>query len=231
VEVTPRPAATLLLIRPGKIGLEVLMVERPARGFFGGLWVFPGGGVDAIDDSADARLAVDVPEDCDDFPWRAAALRETLEEVGLALTDSPLPGPLLGPGGDIYLRLSQRGIRLDGRRLRLLSQWVTPTGAPTRFDARFYLARVAGDPDLVLQQDEIVSHAWVTPRSALERVEANEWAMVTPTIIHLQWLDRFPDIDQAWQAAVDATGSRVEPILERDGSEVRVRLPAAAELP
>jgi hypothetical protein len=90
---------------------------------------------------------------------------------------------------------------------------------------------MAGDPDLVLQQDEIVSHAWVTPRSALQRVEANEWAMVTPTIHHLEWLDRFPDIDQAWQAAPGATGSRLEPILERDGSEVRLRLPAVAESP
>lgn len=229
--MTPRPAATLLLIRSGDIGLEVLMVERPARGFFGGLWVFPGGGVDAIDDSADAHLTVEVPEHCDDFPWRAAALRETLEEVGLALTDSPLAAPLPVHGTDIYLRLSQLGIRLDGRRLRLLSQWVTPTGPPTRFDARFYLARVAGDPDLVLQQDEIVSHAWVTPRSALQRVETQEWAMVTPTIHHLEWLDRFPDIDQAWRAAADATGRRVAPVVERDGSEVRVRLPAAAELP
>lgn len=229
--MTPRPAATLLLIRPGSLGLEVLMIERPDGGFFGGLWVFPGGGVDPIDDSAEARLAVDVPEDCDDFPWRAAALRETWEEVGLALTEAPLPGPLLGSGRDIYLRLSQLGIRLDGRRLRLLSQWVTPIGAPTRFDARFYLGRVAGDPDIRLQRDEIVSHAWVTPRSALQRIEAKEWAMVTPTIHHLQWLDRFPDIEQAWQAAVNATGSRVEPTIERDGSEVRVRLPAAAELP
>lgn len=207
------------------------MLERPPRGYFGGLWVFPGGGVEAIDDSALAHGVVEVAPDCDDFVWRAAAMRETIEEVGLALTDPPLLHPVDGVGGDVYQQVGDQGARLDGRRLRLLSQWVTPVGAPTRFDVRFYLAVIDGDPVLSAQPQEVVDLIWINPGAALERAERSEWAMVTPTIHHLQWLTRHTDTAAAWEGASRATGLRVEPIVEGDGSVVRVHLPAAAELP
>lgn len=207
------------------------MLERPARGYFGGLWVFPGGGVAAIDDSALAHDVVAVAPDSDDFVWRAAALRETIEEVGLALTDPPLLHPIDGVGGDVYRQVGDQGAHLDGRRLRLLSQWMTPVGAPTRFDVRFYLAVIDGDPVLSAQPQEVVDMVWTDPGAALNRAERSEWAMVTPTVHHLEWLRRHPDTEAAWAAASRATGLRVEPIVERDGSVVRVHLPASAQLP
>lgn len=62
------PAATVVPIRDGEGGLEVLMVQRNGRGAFGGFWVFPGGRVDDTD--------------ADDI---ACAVRETVEETGLRL--------------------------------------------------------------------------------------------------------------------------------------------------
>jgi recombination protein RecT len=38
-----RPAATVLLVRDGATGIEVLMIRRNASTAFGGMWAFPGG--------------------------------------------------------------------------------------------------------------------------------------------------------------------------------------------
>jgi len=70
-ESVPRPAATVILLRGGADGLEVLLVKRnPASKFMGGAWVFPGGAVDSNDGEGQPAL-------------RAAALRELGEEAGI----------------------------------------------------------------------------------------------------------------------------------------------------
>ena len=73
--VTPRPAATVIVLRGGSEGLEVLLVKRnPAQRFMGGAWVFPGGAVDADEGTGDAA-------------HRAAGVREVEEEAAIALPD------------------------------------------------------------------------------------------------------------------------------------------------
>jgi 8-oxo-dGTP pyrophosphatase MutT (NUDIX family) len=75
VPVPVRPAATVILLRDGLDGLEVLLLRRSAElAFHGGSWVFPGGRVDAEDGDGDAKLAA-----------RAAAVREAREEAGLVV--------------------------------------------------------------------------------------------------------------------------------------------------
>lgn len=229
--MSPRPAATVMLVRPGRSEPEVLMIERPARGFFGGLWVFPGGGLEPIDDEEIARRAVRVPPGADDLPWRSAALRETAEEVGLALTDPESFEPISGTGVAVFEAVLARDAVLDGERLRLVSQWVTPAGAPTRYDTRFYLALMDSDPELIPQPGEVIDIAWVRPAEALDRMKRQEWGLVTPTIHHLQWLARHDGVDAIWAAAGQALGTRIEPVVEYDGSEVTIQLPTAAELP
>lgn len=70
------PAATVVLLRDGSAGVEVLMLHRTSKVHFGGMWVFPGGRIDP-DDHAGA------PDD--DGAARNAAARETLEETGLVV--------------------------------------------------------------------------------------------------------------------------------------------------
>jgi 8-oxo-dGTP pyrophosphatase MutT (NUDIX family) len=71
----PRQAATVLVLRGGADGLEVLLVKRnPAQRFMGGAWVFPGGAVDAHEGEGDEA-------------HRLAAVREAEEEAGLQLGD------------------------------------------------------------------------------------------------------------------------------------------------
>jgi 8-oxo-dGTP pyrophosphatase MutT (NUDIX family) len=79
---TPRPAATVILLRRGAEhsdrGLEVCMARRnPEARFMPGVWVFPGGGVDNADGEGDGGM-------------RAAAAREVAEEVGIEIDPSAL---------------------------------------------------------------------------------------------------------------------------------------------
>lgn len=207
------------------------MMERVARGYFGGLWVFPGGGVEPIDDTELARRAVSVPSGADDLPFRSAALRETIEEVGLAVTDPPTTEPFESVGERIFEEVLRREAVLDGTRLQLVSRWVTPERAPTRFDTYFYLAVIRSDMRLRCQPDEVIAAEWVEPAVALERATAGDWKIVTPTRHHLQWLARHGDVDSVQAAARRTTILPIEPVVEEDGSIVRITLPEAANLP
>lgn len=82
----PRPAASVVLIRDGGGGLEVLMMERhrAAAVAFAGALVFPGGKVDAEDRAEAARDAAAGPG-APDPAFRLAAVRETFEEAGILL--------------------------------------------------------------------------------------------------------------------------------------------------
>jgi 8-oxo-dGTP pyrophosphatase MutT (NUDIX family) len=76
----PRQAATVILLRGGSENLEVLLVRRtPEARFMGGVWVFPGGAVDAGEGHGDEA-------------HRAAAIRELREEASIVLED---PGALV----------------------------------------------------------------------------------------------------------------------------------------
>jgi 8-oxo-dGTP pyrophosphatase MutT (NUDIX family) len=73
---TPRQSASVILLRDGVDGLELLLVQRnPAQRFMGGYWVFPGGAVDAADGEGDRA-------------HRAAAVRELREEAGVEGVDA-----------------------------------------------------------------------------------------------------------------------------------------------
>jgi 8-oxo-dGTP pyrophosphatase MutT (NUDIX family) len=80
----PRQAATVILLRGGTDALEVLLVRRtPAARFMGGVWVFPGGAVDADDGEGESE---------GDSAVRAAAMRELREEAAVTLSE---PGELV----------------------------------------------------------------------------------------------------------------------------------------
>jgi 8-oxo-dGTP pyrophosphatase MutT (NUDIX family) len=74
---TPRPAASIVLLRRGgkhsQRALEVLLLKRSEEArFMPGVWVFPGGSLDEADGADEAGL-------------RACAMRELSEEAGIEL--------------------------------------------------------------------------------------------------------------------------------------------------
>jgi 8-oxo-dGTP pyrophosphatase MutT (NUDIX family) len=72
----PIPSATVVPLRDGPGGLEVLLVERSTAIAYGGMWAFPGGRVEASDAHPDR------PHD-EIERARRTAVREAEEEVGL----------------------------------------------------------------------------------------------------------------------------------------------------
>lgn len=222
--VVARPAATTMLLRDTDRGVEVLLVRRPARGYFGRLTVFPGGAVDVEDESELAGEVIST--DAFDRPFRVAALRELAEETGIALTDHGLAPAPEGRGMALLQALKEAGLRLDGSALTLVSRWVTPEYAPTRFDTQFFIARGDGAPEVRLDTDELVDHEWVTAVSALHRLEVGELEMFMPTISHLRWLARRSTVDDAISSAVGADGrSSIRPQIMDDGSIVPIHMP------
>ena len=109
--VPARHAATVILARDGVAGVEVLLMQRPAKAsFFGGAYVFPGGAVDRDDhgpamrghlgaegEAAGARLigqGSGAPADPDvAVGLMVAACREVFEECGVLLAVGPDGSP------------------------------------------------------------------------------------------------------------------------------------------
>jgi 8-oxo-dGTP pyrophosphatase MutT (NUDIX family) len=79
----PIPAATVVVIRDGRQGLEALMLRRNSALAFGGMWVFPGGRVEAGD------FVPGAPDD-ERLAARRAAVREAREEAGLDVDETTL---------------------------------------------------------------------------------------------------------------------------------------------
>lgn len=76
----PRPAATVVLLRDSKQGIETLLLKRnKALLFAGGIWVFPGGAIETVD-----AESINDSEEC---IARRAAIREAHEETGLIIDE------------------------------------------------------------------------------------------------------------------------------------------------
>jgi len=222
--VTPadaRRAASLLLLRDGPDGLEVLMLRRAERvGDAGsGAAVFPGGLLDARDREAhahcigndDAALSARLRLPEGGLDYAIAALRETFEEVDLLLVAEGFDAASLQAWRQ---RLQQglagmadfcadTGLRLDLRGLHYHSHWLTPPGAPKRFDTRFFAARAPAGQTAQADAREAQSLMWLTPREAVER--QRDLKLLPVTLHTLQELATWPDADAALAAIAART--------------------------
>lgn len=219
-ERPPRPAATLVVVRDGPSGLEVLLLRRAERGDHNsGAWVFPGGLVDPGDREAsacarglDARTANErLGLDDGALDYLVCAIRECFEECGLLFADGPRPdAPTLRAwrhdvhrGERSFAELCRQAgwtLRLD--RLAYLSHWLTPRGRAKRFDTRFFVAVAPEGQDTAHDTHETVEHGWFRPAEALAR-DAGGFKLMTPTRVTLELLSRFADAASlmAWARA------------------------------
>ena len=229
---TPRPASTLVLLRQEAQGLELLLTTRPKHlRFMGGAAVFPGGGMAPADrdprwqrmstldgDEAARLLGLDDPAEA--LGYFVCALRETFEEVGLLLADGRVGAVERDDAddGERFLAVcAAAGIRLRTDLLRPVGSWVTPLGAPVRFDTRFFVAKSPPewqpDPD----PREVERCWWSTAAEALDDLAGGRLMMAPPTIEMLQKLVGHATLEEIESSlASDLVGSA--------GSLISVRL-------
>ena len=204
-ERPPRPAATIVVVRDGPTGIEVLLSRRAERGDHNsGAWVFPGGIVDAGDrrshacctgiDDAAASARLGLAENGLDY--YIAAVRECFEESGLLFaTDASgalvrlhdaagarlagWRGPLHRNERTLGELCREFGLTLALDRLAYLSHWLTPPARPKRFDTRFFIAEAPASQTAAHDGTEMVEQLWLRPAEALAR--ASELKLMTPT--------------------------------------------------
>jgi 8-oxo-dGTP pyrophosphatase MutT (NUDIX family) len=214
-------AATLILVRQHAGELQAYLLRRsPASGFMPGLFVFPGGLVDA--------------DDCDEVFWRGrqdlapqalgerlgkglrfsealsyavAGVRETFEEAGVLLAAKA------GSTDEELKRAGERRFAESGRHgwfrtlaeteswtltlsaLAPWSHWITPVGMPRRFDTRFFAAALPEGQDGRPDMRETTEGLWVSPRQALAGNRAGRTPLSPPTLVTLHELLNFPTLD------------------------------------
>jgi len=174
----PKDAATLILIRPGKQGVEVLMGKRSGRhSFMPDKYVFPGGRVDPTDGRVPAatelhprseeKLVIGTRRKPRAFAL--TAIRETFEETGLIVGKQHDAAATLKVHADWQDFFKQDAIpNLAG--LRFIGRAITPPYRPKRFDARFFMADARDaliDDRPAVDGAELSDLQWVTLEDAI----------------------------------------------------------------
>ncbi len=236
--------------------LEVLMVRRNLRSdFVGGAYVFPGGAVDPHDGGAEAEAACTGRSDAQasallglgsgGLAYWVAVVRETFEEAGLLLAERP-DGPALLSGDPAEeARFTAARAEVNAGTLRFLdlcrderlamqvgdihyfAHWVTPRGAPRRYDTRFFVAAAPPGQKAAHSAGETIAEVWITPEEALARHRSGEIEIIFPTIRNLQVIGRFSASAELLAAAARASSSVpiIEPRVVADGNGMRIVLP------
>ncbi|MBW6528896.1 NUDIX domain-containing protein [Sphingomonas sp. RHCKR7] len=212
------PAATLIVFRD-RAGLppELLLVERsPRLAFAPGATVFPGGRIDPGDAALAATLGPAAPADA---AARLAAMRETIEETGVAIG---LADPTCGDAIRAALgRGTALGDALDGAALDLdllvpFAHWRPGERHARVFDTRFYLARLpAGAPPARVDSTENVRLDWAGARDTLDAAARGERTLIFPTRRNLERLAQFASYDEAVAHARATPLRRITPWIER----------------
>ena len=182
-----RQAASLIGVRDGSEGPEVLVIERTLdHRFLPGYIAFPGGAVDAADGPLAERWFGDAAE-----APRAAALREVIEEVGLAVTG----GQVVGVDRDHPLaRIHDAPPSVS--RLPEVARWIAPERVPVRFDARYFAARMDGAVDPAPDGVEAAKAWWASPRDLMQAWESGDLLLYWPTHFTMKALADCRDADE-----------------------------------
>lgn len=222
------PAATLVIYRHDPAGgpAQVLMVIRSnAMRFAGGAAVFPGGRIDPADHELAAAIAGEFEEM--DGAARIAAIRETLEETGLALgivervtgEEAAAARQFLLEQGALAPVLERFGWTLALDRLVPFARWLPKHKNMKVFDTRFYLYDVGtGAVDITVDDTENRHMFWASPEEVLRRVDTGEIEVIFPTRRNLERLAAYPTYAECRAHAEQTPVVVVTPRVEfRDG--------------
>ncbi|MEP2988758.1 MAG: NUDIX domain-containing protein [Parasphingorhabdus sp.] len=222
------PAATVVIFReqPGDQPPHILMVERSSKmAFAAGAAVFPGGRVDEADFDYAKHLGF---EDVDEYGARIAAIREAIEETGIAVgiegtvTENQLKEArhALNEERRPLSELCEKfGWKLDLEALIPFARWRPPFNEKRIFDTRFYI--IADDDDsieAIVDQTENYHLFWDSAQGVLDKHEAGEVSVIFPTKRNLERLAQLNDLEETRNHAEQFPSELVVPFVEeRDG--------------
>jgi 8-oxo-dGTP pyrophosphatase MutT (NUDIX family) len=255
-----REAATVVLVRD-RPRLEVLMLRRTPRAVFSpGASVFPGGGVDPADrapelqqrlvGSDDRAVSAEMSLPHGGAGFKVAAVRESFEEAGLLLARDARTGQPI----DVRDAASRAEVArwrhelnahrqsfadvlgaadavVDTRDLHVFAHWLTPLGAPRRYDTWFFVALAPDGDDGVHDDNELVASEWARPADALARGRAGDIELIFPTMRTLTLLSQFDTAADAIGALRNvARDEHGRPAIVADGGGERLALPGTVDL-
>jgi 8-oxo-dGTP pyrophosphatase MutT (NUDIX family) len=241
--VPPRPAATVLLLRPSEPGnaaapLEVFMVVRHQQiDAFSGALVFPGGKLEEADGDPRLRARAGGAATLTDeaLKFRVAGVREAFEECGILLarkrgeralvTATDLAGiearwraRLAKDEASIVDLVEAEDLELATDLMMPFAHWITPTFAPRRFDTWFFLAEAPEDQVALHDGSESIDSVWIGAQQAIDEAAAGRRTLVHATYKNLELLVEGNTV----AGVIGAAGTRrivtVQPWVEtRDG--------------
>jgi recombination protein RecT len=206
-----RLAATVLLLRDGAGGLEVLMTRRSTTASFApGAYVFPGGGVDAADALHHHLATRRAGQQNEPLTEAIAAIRESLEELGVLLARHPdgrwadqQDIETLDRQRDFFAQVAARGLSLAADQVFVLARWTTDRQLPQRYEVPFLVARMPKGQIPVADEAEQFEPVWLRPFDALARHAAGNFFMIFPTIRTLERLRDFQNVEAVLLACAE----------------------------
>lgn len=228
----PIPAATLIVMRKNASGPpELLMIQRTrTMSFAAGAIVFPGGRIDPDDQLVADRIGGGL----DHGAARVAAIRETIEETGIAPAVMPRPDPptigkirdVLEGGTAFSVVLDRFGLELDLAALVPLARWCPPAGNVRRFDTVFFVAEapegMAEAPPAMAEAERLF---WTDAATLLHDANQGAAPIYFPTRRNLERIAGFGSLDEARADAARFGLRTIEPWIEEREGELWVIIP------
>lgn len=208
------PASTLILFREDQGEIQVYLLRRSlTSGFMSGLYVFPGGWVDAGDRGErfwitqidltpaeiNSRLGGGLDGD-ELIGYGVSAIRETFEEAGVLLAcvkEDPATrlkdikvrrtAGLLEPGW-LNKEVVSGEWTLEFSKLFRWSHWITPRRMKRRYDTRFFLACMPKGQTCRPDDRETTHGVWISPKQGLMANTTGEIPLSPPTLVTLHQL-------------------------------------------
>lgn len=239
----PRPATTVLLLRPSKRGdkaspLEVFMVVRHHQiDSFSGAIVFPGGKLEEADGDKRLRARSGGPATIsdDELKFRIAGVREAFEECGVLLARKRGQKALIAAAdlkpiedrwraklakdeASILDLVEAEDLELATELMTPYAHWITPTFVPKRFDTWFFLAEAPEDQVALHDGSESTDSVWIGAQEAIDEATAGKRTLVHATQKNLELLAEGGTVAGAIAAAAVRKIVTVQPWVEtRDG--------------
>jgi 8-oxo-dGTP pyrophosphatase MutT (NUDIX family) len=236
-EVTPRLAATTILVRARGAQPEILLLKRGEHArFMPNAYVFAGGALDLNDESAEVYALCDGLDDAlasaqlelpsNGLRFFVAAVREAFEECGLLLACDER-GDIVDLSSWNESRLRETRLKISTGRLTLaelcrsqgwhlavdklafFSHWITPPGN-VRFDTRFFLCSVPPRQTASLAGNEMSQLVWRTAAEALAEHASKQLLLMYPTRAILKEIAAMRGIDELFSFA--SRPRKIEPI-------------------